>query len=117
MKSKLARVFIEKSIIQKGSIIEAYHSVKGISGQYDAAVLSSFRLTGAKAVGEWVYFDAIDDDKQECRIRCDYVMSLDGMPVGRIAESHHLTEDGDERISNARRGRRKKQFEILDKSD
>lgn len=107
MKSKLARAFIEKSIIQRGSILEAFYSTKGISGQCDAQVLGSFKLIGAQAVGEWVFFETIGPDDKQYRVRCDNVVSLDGMPLERITESHQLTLDGEPATAH-RRGRRKK---------
>ena len=108
MKTKLARVFIERKIIQHGSILEAYYNTKGISGQLDSSVIGSFKLAGAQAVGDWVYFDTVGPDNARYRIRCDSVVSLDGMPLERIAESHQLTLDGDESLANYRRGRRKR---------
>lgn len=107
MKTKLARVFIERRIIQRGSVFEAYYSTKGISGQFDTAVVGSFKLIGAQAAGDWVYFDTIGPDDSRHRIRCDSIITVDGMPLDRITESHQLTLDGDEAASNSRRGRRK----------
>lgn len=106
MKPKLARVLIEKGVIQKGTILEAYHSARGLSGQYDAALPASFKLIGAQAVGEWVYFNALGPDDEQCRIRCDYIIALDSMPLSRVIESLQLTVDGDE--AAPRRNRRRK---------
>lgn len=106
--TKLARVLIERKILQKGSIIEAYYSTKGISGVCDASVLGTFKLNGAKATQEWVFFDTIGPEDKPFRIRCDYIISLDGMPIARIAESHQLTEAGEPVIPASRRGRKKK---------
>ena len=112
MKTTLARVFIEKSIITRGTVFEAYYNAKGISGQCNAEVIGKFKLTGAQMVGDWIYFNTIDYDKNTYRLRCDAVLSLDGMPVKRVAESHQLTEDGvDHKF--IRRGRRRKD-EIVD---
>jgi hypothetical protein len=107
MKSKLARVLIEKGVIQKGTILEAYHSARGLSGQYDAAIPASFKLIGAQAVGEWVYFNAIGPDDEQCRIRCDYIIALDSMPINRVIESLQLTENGDD-VAPRRNRRRNK---------
>lgn len=108
MQPKLARTFIERKIIQQGSVFEARYNTRGISGQFDAMVVGSFRLIRATAIGDWVYFDTIGPEDVQYRIRCDTVFSLDGMPLERIAESHQLTIDGEESVSNSRRGRRKK---------
>jgi hypothetical protein len=108
MKAKLARILIERGVIQRGSMLEAYHNTKGISCQCDASVLASFRLIGAQATKEWVFFETIiPDTKERQRIRCDQIISLDGMPLDRIAESQQLTEDGEDAKLNSRRGRRK----------
>jgi hypothetical protein len=113
MQAKLARTFIERKIIQRGTVFEAHYSTKGISGQFDTSVVGSFRLVGAKSVGEWVYFDTIGPEDARFTIRCDSVVSLDGMPLQRIAESHQLTIDGDDIVSNSRRGRRRKPEEEM----
>ncbi len=36
------------------------------------------------------------DTNEQHRIRCDYIESLDGMLIKRIAESQQLTENGEE---------------------
>ena len=113
MKSKLARVFIEKSIITRGTVFEAYYNTKGISGQCNATVLESFKLIGAQAIGDWIYFNTTGPDNVVHRFRCDEIISLDGMPIKRVAESHQLTEDGEEH-QFIRRGRRRKNENIDD---
>lgn len=106
MKSKLARVLIERGVIQRGTILEAYHNTKGISCQCDTEVLGRFRLIGAQATRDWVFFETIiPETKEQHRLRCDQIISLDGMPVDRIAESQQLNEDGEVK-ANSRRGRK-----------
>ncbi len=95
MHANLARTFIERKIIQKGTMVEAYYHTKGISGQFDSSVLGTFRLIGAQSIGDWIFFDTIGPNDIRYRIRCDNVVSLDGMPVNRIAASHQLNETGD----------------------
>lgn len=108
MKPKLARVFIKNGIIQKGTVFESYYNTKGISGQCDTAIRGSFKLIGAQSVGDWIYFNTIGPESKQYRLRCDYVISLDGMPLRRVAESHQLTEDGEDH-QFIRRGRRRKE--------
>ena len=107
MKTKLARIFIEKNIISRGTVFEAYYKTKGISGQCNADVLGSFKLIGAQSIGEWIYFNTIGPDNNQYRLRCDDVLSVDGMPIKRVAESHQLDEEGEEH-QFLRRGRRRK---------
>lgn len=107
MQSKLARILIERGVIQNGTILDAYYNTRGISCRCDAAILGRFRLIGAQATKDWVYFETIIPDTTErYRIRCDYIIALDGMPLERVAESQQLTIDGEVRASS-RRGRRK----------
>lgn len=106
MKAALARALIERGVIQRGTVLQAFHNAKGLSGQYDATISSAFKLTGAQAVGEWVYFNATDTGDNPCRFRCDYVTKLDGMPISRVAAAQLLTEDG-ESIAPKRSRRRK----------
>jgi hypothetical protein len=113
MKTKLARVLIERRVIQHGSVFEAYYNARGISCQCDSAVLGAFKLIGAKATKDWVFFETLGPDQARYMLRCDYIISLDGMPLSRIAESHQLTEDGEEAKPN-RRGRRKRLDEAPD---
>jgi len=107
METKLARILIERGVIQRGTVLEAYYSTKGISCQCNASVLGTFRLVGAQATKDWVYFETfMPDTTNQYRIRCDYVISLDGMPLQRIAEAQQLTQDGEVVKSNSRRGKR-----------
>lgn len=97
MKSKLARILIERGVIQRGTMMEAYYNTKGISCLCDTEVLGTFRLVGAQATKDWVYFETIiPDTKEPYRLRCDQIISLDGMPMVRISEAQQLNEDGDE---------------------
>jgi hypothetical protein len=107
MRNNLAKVFIQKGIIRRGSVFECWYSTKGISGQCDASVLGSFKLIGAQSVGDWVYFNTIGPDDKQYRIRSDLVKTIDGMTAKNVAESHQLTEDGDD-YQFIRRGRRRK---------
>jgi hypothetical protein len=110
MKPTLAKLLIENGIIRYGTVFEVYHNTKGISGQYDSTILDSFRLIGAQSIGEWVYFVTLGSDNNQHRIRCDYVISVDGMPISRLAESHSFNENGED-VKTVRRGRRKKILE------
>ncbi len=105
MKAKLAKILIEKNIIRKETVFEALYNSKGISCQLDTSVKGSFKLVGAQSIGDWVFFDTIGPDTTtQTRIRCDSVISLDGMSVRRVAESHLLTLEGEPIIP--KRGRR-----------
>ena len=114
MNSKLARVFIDRGIVSKGSIFEAYYNTKGISGQRNSRILGKFKLIGAQQVGEWIYFNTINDEKEIHRLRCDAIQSLDGMPIKRVAESHQLTEEGENHMFIRRGRRRKEDIEYYD---
>jgi hypothetical protein len=96
MQAKLARVFVQRGIIRQGSIIEAYQSAKGLSGICDSHKLMTYAVLGAKATDSVVTFETIGSDKQRYRVPCEFVQTLDGMDIGRVAESHRLTDDGDE---------------------
>lgn len=96
MQTKLARIFVERGIIRQGTIIEAYQRAKGLSGVCDSHKLMTYAIVGAKASDGAVTFETIGSDKQRYRVPCEFVRTLDGMEVSRVAASHYLTEDGDE---------------------
>ena len=69
MNSNLARILIERGVIQRGTILDSYYSAKGISCQCDTSVLGRFKLVGAQATSDWVYFVTILPDTTE-QYRC-----------------------------------------------
>lgn len=94
MKSKLAKILIEKGIIKKGIALEVNYTTKGISCTNNVPVKGRFVLNGASLIKEWVYFTVVGPNNEILKIRCDQVLSLDGMPIKRVAQSHHLDENG-----------------------
>lgn len=96
MNAKLARLFVQRGIIRQGTIIEAYQRAKGLSGICDSHKLMIYAVVGAKATDDAVTFETIGSDKQRYRVPCEFVRTLDGMDVGRVAASHYLTEEGNE---------------------
>lgn len=89
----LAKTMIQKGIIRQGTMLDAYENVKGISGQCDASQRISVAVVSAHSDGEWIFFETIGADKVKRRLRCDFVCSLDGMAVDRVAMAHRLTVD------------------------
>lgn len=94
MKSNLAKILIEKGIIRKGIALEANYTTKGISCTNNVPVKGRFILNGASSIKDWVFFTVIGPNNENLKIRCDQVLSLDGMPIKRVAESHQLDVNG-----------------------
>lgn len=116
MNANLARVLVQKGIIRQGTIIEAYQSARGLSCQCDSHKLTEFVVVKATASNGYVYFDAVSGrEEQKSRIRCDYVATIDGMEIKRVAASHHITEDGEPIKVSTRRGRRRDKRLLLPK--
>jgi hypothetical protein len=108
MKSALARVLLTKGVIRQGTVIEAYQNVRGLSCIRNASVVAAFVIARACLLnGVQIVFDSIGPDQAPCRLPSEHVISLDGMPIERIASSHNLTLDGAE-LTMRRRGRRRK---------
>ena|ERR1051325_5889842 len=96
MQAKLARVLVQRGIIQRGTLIEAYQSAKGLSGICDSHKLMTYAVIGAKASQTAVTFETIGSDKQPYRVPCEFVCTLDGMDISRVAAAHQLTMEGDD---------------------
>jgi len=94
MESRLAKALIKSGVIRQGTVLEAYRSARGLSCITDSYALTSYKVLGASVSGEHVYFDVASSPSDRCRIRSDYVMSVDGMAIKRVAAAHQLREDG-----------------------
>jgi hypothetical protein len=108
MHSKLARALIERGVIQPNTVLQVYQSAKGLSCVCDSYALTDYKVLGAKAIGEYVFFEVetTDSAPQRQRVRSDYVVSVDGMAINRVAAAHQLQENGSP-IQRASRRRRK----------
>ena len=102
MKANLARTFVQLGIINRGTVLEALQSAKGLSGVCDSHKLTTYTVVGARATPETVTFETVGPDKLRYRVPCEFVRTLDGMEVERVAASHHLTEDGVEIVKRRR---------------
>jgi len=96
MNAKLARALVQRGVIRQGTIIEAYQSARGLSCVCDSHKLMTFAVVAAKAANDAVAFETIGTDQVRYRIPSEFVQTLDGMMVKRVAASHRLTEDGNE---------------------
>lgn len=105
MQSNLARALVARGIIRAGSMIEAYKKVRSLSCSRDARVVGSFLVKKAVAIDGLVFFDTAADGEHH-RIPCTEVVSVDGMPIFRLAISHHLNLEGESLKRARRRGRR-----------
>ena len=98
MDTQLAKIFVQRGIIRQGTIIEAYQSARGLSCVCDSYAYLRHVVLKARAVRhldeEWVYFDVINHRKERRSVRCDYVASIDGMAIERVAGAHQLNSDG-----------------------
>jgi hypothetical protein len=94
MDTNLAKVLVQRGVIRRGTILEAYQSAKGLSCICDSYSLTSYAVLRASADTAYVYFDVASSSTEQCRIRSDYVTTIDGMAVKRVAAAHLLKEDG-----------------------
>lgn len=102
MKAKLARALVQRGVIRQGTVLEAYQSAKSLAGICDSHKSMTYVVLGAKATTETVTFEVIGADRVRYRVPCDFVQTLDGMKVDRVAASHHLTEDGEDAVKKRR---------------
>jgi hypothetical protein len=108
MQSALARVLLTKGVIRQGTVVEAYHHVRGLSCERTSRVVASFIIARASLLnGVDVVFDAIGPKQLICRLASEQIISLDGMLIERIASSHHLTLDGSVELAIIRPRRRR----------
>ena len=108
MNPNLAKMLVQRGVIRQGTVLEAYQSAKSLSCVYDSFAISRYVVLGASTSGEWVYFNVASDATERHRIRCDFVSSIDGMEIERVAAAHQLREDGSVIKPTSRRGRGKR---------
>ena len=106
MNANLARILVQRGVIRQGTVVEAYQSAKGLSCLCDSYALTSYVVIGATASSDHVYFDVLVSQTDRQRLRNDYIASIDGMAVKRVAAAHQLQEDGHP-IAASRRGRKR----------
>lgn len=106
MNANLAKVLVQRGVIRQGTVLEAYQSARGLSCICDSYALTSYVVVGASATGDHVYFDVLASQTDRQRLRSDYIASIDGMAVKRVAAAHQLQEDGHP-IAASRRGRKR----------
>lgn len=94
MNSKLARTLVQRGIIRQGTILEAFQSAKSLAGVCDSHKLMTYAVLGAKATSDTVTFETIGTDREKYRVPCEFVQTIDGMKIKRVAASHELDEDG-----------------------
>ena len=94
MNTRLAKTLVKNGVIRRGTVLEAYQSARGLSCITDSYALTSYRVLGASATEAYVYFDVVSSPTERCRIRSDYVVSIDGMAIKRVAAAHQLRDDG-----------------------
>jgi len=121
MNTQLAKTFVQRGVIRQGTIIEAYQSAKGLSCVCDSYALTRYVVLKASVIRnlheEWVCFEVASSAKDRHRVRCDYVASIDGMAIKRVAEAHQLNEDGSSMNVSPARGRRKPAAEQVESSE
>src|SRR3569832_2050282 len=105
MNANLAKVLVQRGVIRQGTVLEAYQSARGLSCSCDSYALTSYVVIGASAAGDHVFFDVLASQTTRQRLRNDYIASIDGMAIKRVAEAHQMQEDGTP-VSGSRRGRK-----------
>lgn len=113
MDTNLAKILVRRGVIRQGTVLEAYQTAKGLSGVCDSFEMKRYIVVGASTSGAFVYFTVASSATERQRIRCDFVVSLDGMMIERVASAHQLREDGSEIKAKARRSRTKRPLLFL----
>jgi hypothetical protein len=109
MHANFAHVLVARGIIRMGTVLDAYHQVKGLSCARSAQVITPFIVGKAcKTSDARIVFDALDPDYHVQRVDSDQVVRVDGMALSRLASAQNLTLEGVELSVRVRRGRRKK---------
>lgn len=109
MNSNLARVLLSRDVIRRGTVIEAYQSVRGLSCECNSSVIAQFVVIGAKLINQSrVIFDTIGPEQVPYQVRAEQIVIIDGMAINRIAITQNLTLEGVEVPVRSRRGRRRK---------
>jgi hypothetical protein len=110
MDTNLAKVLVQLGVIRRGTVLEAFRSAKGLSCVCDSYSLTSYRVLGASVSQDHVYFDVVSSPTERYRLRSDYVRTIDGMAIKRVAAAHQLREDGSPVL---RRPRKRKRGRLL----
>jgi hypothetical protein len=64
-------------------------------------------VLAATATDEFVFFEAVSSSTERQCVRSDYVASIDGMAIKRVAAAHQLQENGLPVVPPSRRGRKR----------
>lgn len=114
MDANLAKILVQRGVVRQGTVLEAYQTAKGLSGVCDSFEMKRYIVLGASTSGDWVYFTVASSQTERQRIRCDFVASIDGMAIERVATAHQLREDGSEIKTTTRRSRTKRAALMLE---
>lgn len=113
MNSSLARILLTRGVICKGTVIEIYHNVRGLSCACNATILIRLCVSRASLIGGCrVTFEAVNLEQIAQQVEAVQVVSVDGMTIERLAMAQNLTLEGAELSTRCRRGRRKKVIPI-----
>ena len=114
MEPVLAKILVQRGVIRQGTVVEAVQIAKGLSGVVcDAFATKRYVVLAASVSEGWVYFAVASSPTERHRIRCDFVRSIDGMDIERVATAHQLRKDGSEIKSKPRRSRTKRSLPLL----
>ena len=121
MHTQLAKKLIEVGAIRENTEFQAHYRAHGLSCISNSLLIGTFLLKKAifSNSQQKVFFEgSIGDATEVYRFSDKEILSLDGMPIERVAEIYDLYENGEEKKKAKRRGRKpKNQKEIEDGSE
>lgn len=109
MKIELTTILIEKGIIKEGTLIQAYHNVKGLSCRDDNKIIGDFIVTKAKKRQGEIVFEVLSDSNVKKEIYASDMLMVDGMDEPRLACAFMLKISGEKLPSQKKRGRKTKE--------
>ena len=113
MEPVLAKILVQRGVIRQGTVLEAMQSAKSLSGVCNSFALRRYVVLSATSSEGWVYFTVASNQEERHRVRCDFVSTIDGMAIERVATAHQLRSDGSEIKSKPRRSRTKRPVLLL----
>ena len=111
MNTKLIRKLVTSGVIRENTEIEAFYKGVDMTGCERARVRGSFFIRGLKVndeAGVTIFSTVSTIDGRPRTVLSEDVISVDGMPVDRLASIYGLDATGGKMVQGKRRGRKPK---------
>lgn len=108
MNDNLAKILVNKNIINTNTKLETRYLGKGLDGSYTVPSVGTFTVTNIGKIENIIIFTLVRTDGFETIVPADNILRIDGMDPVRLAKVYNLKEDGSPGKVGKKRGRKSK---------